>query len=194
MSGRIPRDCRICGVKNILKLSNHLTQVHGLNQEQRQPWLKASKSKETNFSMIRPQCALEWSPHTKSIEKWWEHESLIPFRPCTSMTISGCTNSGKTTWVFKLLQNLNGMYVENPPQKILYCYGVYQPLFDQMEKAVPNLTFHQGLPSSDTIDEFTADRKHGLLILGDWVTRFMRSSKIRRPCFLSAVNSPRITF
>ena len=67
------------------------------------------------------------------------------------------------------------MYVEKPPQKILYCYGVYQPLFDQMEKVVPNLTFYQGLPSSDTLDEFTADRKHGLVILDDLMNHVTQS-------------------
>ena len=177
MSGRKPRDCPICTVKNIQKLSNHLAQVHGLSSEQRQPWLKASKSRETNFNIMKPQCAIEWSPQNvcKPAETWWEHESLLPFRPCTSMTISGCTNSGKTTWVHKLLRHLNGMYVDNPPQKILYCYGVYQPLFDEMEKTVPNLTFHQGLPSSSILDELTMDRKHALVILDDLMSHVTQS-------------------
>ena len=159
MSSRIPRDCPICDAKSILKLSNHLAQVHGLNSEERKPFLKGSTL----------QSPYEWS------QNWWGHESLLPFRPCSSMTISGCTNSGKTTWVYKLLQNLKGMYTENPPQQILYCYGVYQPLFDEMEKTIPNLTFQQGLPSSNMLDELTTDGLHSLVILDDLMNHVTQS-------------------
>ena len=36
-----------------------------------------------------------------------------------------------------------------------------------MEKTIPNITFHQGLPSPEVIDEFTADRRHRLIVLDD---------------------------
>ena len=59
------------------------------------------------------------------------------------------------------------MYVKDPPTQILYCYGIYQPLFDEMERNVPNFTSKQGLPSSEEIDEFTADRCHKLIVIDD---------------------------
>ena len=59
------------------------------------------------------------------------------------------------------------MYVKDPPTRILYCYGIYQPLFDEMERNVPNFTSKQGLPSSEEIDEFTADRCHKLIVIDD---------------------------
>ena len=34
------RTCPICGKSNLLKLSEHLRQVHGLSSEARQPWLR----------------------------------------------------------------------------------------------------------------------------------------------------------
>jgi hypothetical protein len=46
------------------------------------------------------------------------------------------------------------MYVKEPPKKIMYCYGVYQALFDDMERTLPQFTLHQGLPSQTVIDEF----------------------------------------
>ena len=36
-----------------------------------------------------------------------------------------------------------------------------------MEKTIPNITFHQGLPSPEVIDEFAADRRHRLIVLDD---------------------------
>ena len=59
------------------------------------------------------------------------------------------------------------MYVKDPPTQILYCYGIYQPLFDEMEQNVPNFMSKQGLPSSEEIDEFTADRCHKLIVIDD---------------------------
>lgn len=56
---------------------------------------------------------------------------------------------------------------EIPPVKILYCYGVYQDMYDIMTKEVPNISFHEGLPSQETISELTSQGKHTLLCLDD---------------------------
>jgi hypothetical protein len=45
----------------------------------------------------------------------------------------------------------------------MYCFGIHQPLFNEMEKTIPNITFHQELPSPEVIDKFTADRRHRLI-------------------------------
>ena len=91
----------------------------------------------------------------------------LPFEPCSSICISGQTGSGKTRWVYQLLTHIRDMYVKDPPTGILYCYGIYQPVFDEMERIVPNFTSKQGLPSSEEIDEFTADRCHKLIVIDD---------------------------
>ena len=141
--------------------------------------LKRHKNHKHSHVKMKPQTAIEWSAEKQKeirpLEKWWEHESILPFRPCSSMNISGCSNSGKTTWVFKLLKHLNGMYVENPPKHVLYCYGVYQPLFNEMETVVPNLTFHEGLPSSNTLEELTTDKQHKMVILDDLMDQVTQS-------------------
>lgn len=90
------------------------------------------------------------------------------------MCITGQTNCGKTRFVYKLLQHLEDMYVEDPPVQVLYCYGIHQPLFDKMEETIPRLSFHKGLPSTETIEEFTADRRHRLIVLDDLMHRVVR--------------------
>ena len=97
---------------------------------------------------------------------WWETQSLAPFEPCSSTCITGPTGSGKTEWVFRFLKHLRGMYVKDPPQKVLYCYGVYQSLFDDMERTVPHITMHHGVPTQADIEEFS-DGSHSLIILDD---------------------------
>ena len=39
----------------------------------------------------------------------------------------------------------------SPPEKVLYWYGIYQPLFEEMEKEISFVSFHQGLPNEDVL-------------------------------------------
>ena len=60
--------------------------------------------------------------------------------------ISGPTKSGKTVWTHKLLTN--NMFTQCI-SSILYCYGIYQKYYDEMK--IPNLEFHEGLPSLEKV-------------------------------------------
>ena len=91
--------------------------------------------------------------------------SLIPIEPCSSILIAGPTGSGKSRWTETFLNQLDYLYTL-PPQKILYCYGIFQSLFEDMERQIPHFTLHQGVPSMSEIDEF-ADGVHNLIVLDD---------------------------
>ena len=100
----------------------------------------------------------------------------LPFQPCSSMCISGQTGSGKTRFVYRFLTHLDAMYGGAPPKKILYCYGIHQPLFDDMERKFINLKLHHGLPSTETIDELTSERQHALIVLDDLMHRVVQNT------------------
>ena len=70
------------------------------------------------------------------------------------------------------------MYARDPPTRILYCYGIYQPLFDEMERNVPNFTSKQGLPSAEELDEFTGDRRHKLIVIDDLMHRVVQDKEM----------------
>lgn len=85
--------------------------------------------------------------------------SLIKFHsPCTFI-LSGCTSSGKSTFVRKLLHNLDAFDVA--PKKIFYFYGVYQPVFESMS----NAECIQGLPQD--FEEYLDANEHRLAIIDD---------------------------
>jgi hypothetical protein len=71
--------------------------------------------------------------------------------------VSGPTGSGKTAFVFKLIENMKEM-ITPTPSKVVYCYGEYQPLFDNY----PRIEFHEGLPDVAMFDGVPT-----LLILDD---------------------------
>ena len=85
------------------------------------------------------------------------------------MCVSGQTGSGKTRFVYRLLQNLTQMYSKEPPVSVMYCYGIHQPLYDEMERTIPNLTLVRGLPTAEELNEL--DGKHRLIVIDDLMHR-----------------------
>jgi hypothetical protein len=81
------------------------------------------------------------------------------------MSIIGPNGVGKSCWVYELLKQSHLMY-EEPPKKMLYCYGIYQSLFDDMKQNLKHLRFQQGLRTVTDIEDF-ANGQHGLIILDD---------------------------
>lgn len=90
--------------------------------------------------------------------------------------ISGATMSRKKKFIHRFLRSAKGAF-EIPPQKLIYCYNQYQPLFDNMEQTIPNLLLYQGLPSRDQIEEWTEAVKHKVLILDDLMTQVAKSEE-----------------
>lgn len=74
-----------------------------------------------------------------------------PFRHPVSICITGTTGAGKTTWIYKFIKNIKDMFVNDAPSNILYCYGIYQNLYNTMISEFNFITFHEGLPSRETV-------------------------------------------
>lgn len=104
--------------------------------------------------------------------------ALIPFIPYSNIYVAGATNSGKTYWVYNLLKNVNAMFPDDPPVKILYSYSIYQNLFSLMEKELDNIEFMKGIPTNEDIIKFSENRKHGIIIIDDNMTHAGKSQII----------------
>lgn len=93
--------------------------------------------------------------------------------PCC-VYISGCSQSGKTSFVKRLLEHRDVMF-SNPPKKVYYFYGVYQKLFDEIK----GVEFQHGLP--ENYEDF-ADPDGGsvLLIFDDLIQSAVKNSSVER--------------
>lgn len=103
---------------------------------------------------------------------------MYPFPECTSIAVTGATMSGKSYWTLRLLREKDSMF-DKPPEKVLYCYGIYQPLFEMMEKELPFVSFHQGLPSEDTLRELSSPGSCNLVILDDLMETVTSSTEMQ---------------
>lgn len=65
-----------------------------------------------------------------------------------------------------------------PLTNIVYCYGINQPLFDEMEQRFSNLILHHGVPTNNAIEELTFDRQHTLVVLDDLMHRVVRDAEM----------------
>ena len=96
------------------------------------------------------------------------------FRAPCNLMVAGVSSSGKTTLVHKILKHKDVMYTR-PVSKVMYCMSVDQPLYNEMRKDVPGLTFHRGVPTEEDLDAFTDGSKHCLLVLDDLMEQVVRS-------------------
>jgi len=64
------------------------------------------------------------------------------------------------------------------PISILYCYSVYQPLYETMkQKSSVPVHFHEGLPTSQQFDEMDNDSFH-IIILDDLMEQIVKSKEM----------------
>lgn len=101
---------------------------------------------------------------------------IYKFQAPSSTLIVGGSQSGKTVLVSKILRVADEMYTI-PPSKILYCYGIYQKIFSQLESEVEKLSLHEGLPTMETIEDIGSqdDDTHNLLVLDDMMDEIYKS-------------------
>ena len=59
---------------------------------------------------------------------------------------AGPTCCGKTQFVKRLLE-AGEETIQGAPERIIWCYGIYQPAYDEMQRTIPNLAFIEGVPS-----------------------------------------------
>lgn len=67
---------------------------------------------------------------------------------------------------------------ENPPEKVLYCYGIYQLLYEKMEKELPFVTFQQGLPLTADLEFLAHEKICNLVCRDDLILSVMASSEM----------------
>ena len=80
------------------------------------------------------------------------------------LLVSGGTKTGKTTFVKKLLSNVEVM-IDSPPEDIKYFYSEYQETFAEIESLVPNIHFIEGVP--DAIFDSINPKTRNLYIFDD---------------------------
>lgn len=91
-----------------------------------------------------------------------------PFR----LQITGASQSGKSWLAYEILKHTHEL-IDNPPEYIIWCYGEHQDLFREMETTIPNIQFHEGIPTN--LDDIIHHPKHGIIVLDDLLSEISDS-------------------
>lgn len=85
----------------------------------------------------------------------------LKFKVPSGIIVGGPSQSGKSTFIYKLITNVKEMF-EPTPKTILYAYGQYDPRIHEFQKA--GCKVMEGLPDDETLDKL---EKPLVLILDD---------------------------
>ena len=102
-------------------------------------------------------------------------DALVKFKCPATWMICGPTSSGKTTLVKQILLNAAGLF-EVPPHQIIYSYSIWQPLYQELQDRIRNITFIQGLPCEE---DFKANNGlHSICVIDDNMSHASESKMV----------------
>ena len=55
--------------------------------------------------------------------------------------------------------------IDGAPENIIWCYGIYQPAYDDMLRTIPNITFVEGVPGD--LESMINPTIRNLVVIGD---------------------------
>ena len=103
----------------------------------------------------------------------------ILFKENSSFVLCGRSQSGKTSFIYELLKNVENVFENknNRSIEILYCFSSWQPLFDKMLREVRNIHFHKRLLEEELLDRIVDPRRKHLIIVINCLHAKQRASK-----------------
>ena len=91
--------------------------------------------------------------------------------------VAGCTQSGKTVWVKSLLENAQTT-ISPTPQRIIWCYGQWQPSYFDMMRIMPGIEFIEGIPDDIDNADYLDVSQRNLILLDDLMTQSGKDKRI----------------
>jgi hypothetical protein len=91
--------------------------------------------------------------------------------------VAGCTQSGKTVWVKTLLDNAQKT-ISPLPQRIIWCYGQWQPSYFDILRTMPGIEFNKGIPDDIDNGDYLDVSQRNLIILDDLMAQSSKDKRI----------------
>lgn len=89
--------------------------------------------------------------------------------------VAGPTCSGKSQFVKHLPESGEHM-IDGAPENIIWCYGIYQPAYYEMQGTISNITFVEGLPSD--LESMIVPALRKLLVIDDLMQELANDQRI----------------
>ena len=117
--------------------------------------------------------------HCDSIQKSAidSQSSQLALRHPFTMMVAACTGGGKTWFVKNLLENRQ-QWISPTPQRIIWIYGQWQPLYVEMQRIIPGLEFVKGIPANIEDEQFLNPAIRNLIVIDDLMSEASNDKRI----------------
>ena len=89
--------------------------------------------------------------------------------------MAGPTCCAKSQFVKRLLESGEEM-IDGAPENIIWCYVMYQPAYDEMQRSIPNITFVEGIPSD--LESMIDPSIRNLIVLDDMMQELSNEKRV----------------
>ena len=93
--------------------------------------------------------------------------ATMTFKHPFSMVVSGPSGIGKSVWTKKLLLS---SLIQPSQERIIWCFGQWQPVYDNIRKKIPKIEFVNGIPNHLNNQHYINVSKRNILVLYDLMT------------------------
>ena len=100
----------------------------------------------------------------------------LKFEHPFTMLVAGPTGSGKTELIRQIIENnRHTIYNLEGNPKVLWCYGIYQKIYDV---PIPNVTieYYEGLP----LEEYLKKYKYDIVVIDDLMTDIKKDGEVEK--------------
>ena len=94
-----------------------------------------------------------------------------------TMMVTGPTSSGKSSMISKLLLQRK-KWIKPEPERILWLYGAWQPLYEKLKEEIPGIEFMEGIPTSLGDDGFLNPNVRNFIIIDDLMSEATKDTRI----------------
>ncbi len=91
--------------------------------------------------------------------------------------VAGCMKSGKTVWVKTLLENAQKT-ISRTPQRVIWCYGQWQPSYFDMMITMPGIEFNEGISGHIDEQDYLDVSQRNLIFLDDLMAQSGKDKRI----------------
>ena len=93
------------------------------------------------------------------------------------MMVAASTGGGKTWLVKNLLENRQ-QWIFPAPQRIIWIYGQWQPLYVEMQRIIPGIKFVKGIPANIENEQFLNPAIRNLIVIDDLMSEASNDKRI----------------
>ena len=104
-------------------------------------------------------------------------ENGLKLRHPFTMMVAACTGGGKTWFVKDLLENRE-QWISPAPQRIIWIYGQWQPLYAEMQRIIPGMEFVKGIPANIEDEQFLNPAIRNLIVIDDLMSEASYDKRI----------------